>query len=122
MIRFPEGARRYPGRHEVVDAELVRDGETVPVVVKKIRRRAWESRSRNRARKSHDVAVGLIAISDSKTFAAMSNAVHELRAWLAPTHLTLDKNDFNPEGTLRPGRPTRRVERLVGELLQFVSH
>ena len=38
LVEFPsEGGRRYPGRHEVVDA-LFRDGElAVPAVVKKIR-------------------------------------------------------------------------------------
>jgi FMN reductase len=64
-------------------------------------------------------AVGLIAVSDPKTFSAMSNAAHELRAWLAPTHVALGEADFNPDFTLRLGRPTLRVERMVSELLEF---
>lgn len=36
-IELPSGeARRHPGRHEVVEAVLVRDGARVPVVVKKV--------------------------------------------------------------------------------------
>lgn len=66
-------------------------------------------------------AVGLIAVSDSKTFSAMSNSVHELRAWLAPTHITLGEADFDPGFTLKPGRPTRLVERQVNELLEFAA-
>lgn len=66
-------------------------------------------------------AVGPIAVSDLKTFSAMSNAAHELRAWLAPTHLTFDEDDFNPDLTLKDGRPQRRADRLVEELLSFAS-
>lgn len=35
-LEFPEGAARHPGRHEVVDAILVRGGTRIPVVVKKV--------------------------------------------------------------------------------------
>jgi hypothetical protein len=35
-LEFPEVPRRHPGRHEVVDAVLTRDGERIPVVVKKV--------------------------------------------------------------------------------------
>ena len=64
-------------------------------------------------------AVGLIAINDSKTFAAMSNAVHELRAWLAPTHVQLSKHDFDSDMRLSSERAIRQVGRLVGELIHF---
>jgi hypothetical protein len=35
-LEFPEAPRRHPGRHEVVDAMFTRDGERIPVVVKKV--------------------------------------------------------------------------------------
>ena len=63
--------------------------------------------------------VGLIAINDSKTFAAMSNSVHELRAYLAPTHITLSGNDFDEQLNLSNERAQKRVHRLVNELLKF---
>lgn len=64
-------------------------------------------------------AVGLVAIPDSTTFAAMINAVHELRAWLAPTQVVLSKHDFTPEPALNSERAQRRLARLVGELMDF---
>lgn len=67
-------------------------------------------------------AVGLIAVSDSQTFSAMASSVHELRGWLAPAQITLDSDDFDSGLSLKPGRATRRVERLVGELLEFVAY
>jgi FMN reductase len=65
-------------------------------------------------------AVGVIAINDSKTFGAMSNSVHELQAWLAPTHVQLNKSDFDADMRFSSERATRRVTRLVNELLHFV--
>lgn len=35
-LEFPEAPARHPGRHEVVDAVLARDGQRIPVVVKKV--------------------------------------------------------------------------------------
>jgi FMN reductase len=64
-------------------------------------------------------AAGLIAIPDSTTFTAMINAVHELRAWLAPTQVVLSKQDFSPELTLNSERAQRRLARLAGELMDF---
>ena len=61
--------------------------------------------------------VGLIVVNDSKTFSAMSNSVHELRAWLAPTHITLTKKDFDDGMNLVSENGVRRVRRLVQELL-----
>lgn len=61
--------------------------------------------------------VGLIAINDSKTFSAMSNSVHELRAWLAPTHVLLDGSDFDTAPTLTSTTGQRRIGRLVDEVL-----
>lgn len=66
-------------------------------------------------------AVGLITINDSKTFSAMSNSVHELQAWLAPTHIQLGKGDFDATLHFSTDRATRRVTRLVSELLEFTN-
>jgi FMN reductase len=66
-------------------------------------------------------AVGLIAINDSKTFGAMSNSVHELRAWLAPTHVQLGKSDFDAHMQISSERAIRRMTRLVNELIHFVK-
>jgi len=62
--------------------------------------------------------IGLISINDSKTFSAMSNSVHELRAWLAPTHVLLQGEDFDgePLALTSPGG-LRRVRRVVDEVL-----
>jgi hypothetical protein len=35
-LEFPEAPARHPGRHEVVDAILARNGERIPAVVKKV--------------------------------------------------------------------------------------
>ncbi len=64
-------------------------------------------------------AVGLVVINDSKTFGAMSNSVHELQAWLAPTHVLLSKNDFDGDLRLTSERAIRRITRLVNELIRF---
>lgn len=66
-------------------------------------------------------AIGLISINDSKTFSAMSNSVHELQAWLAPTHVQLSKADFDGNLKLTNERAIRRITRLVGELMSFVK-
>ncbi len=66
-------------------------------------------------------AVGLIAVHDPITFAAMINAVHELRAWLAPTQVVLSRQDFTSELTLSNERAQRRLARLVNDLLDFAQ-
>jgi FMN reductase len=66
-------------------------------------------------------AIGVIAINDSKTFSAMSNSVHELQAWLAPTHVQLGKADFDGDMKLVSPGGLRRITRLVNELLQFAA-
>jgi FMN reductase len=63
--------------------------------------------------------VGVMAINDSKTFSAMSNSVHELRAWLAPTHVLFNKSDFDANQNLISESGLRRVTRLVRELMSF---
>ena len=63
--------------------------------------------------------VGLMAVNDSKTFSAMSNSVHEVRAWLAPTHIMLTKKDFDADLTLTSESSLRRMARLVQELMSF---
>lgn len=67
-------------------------------------------------------AVGLISINDSKTFSAMSNSVHELQAWLAPTHVVLKKSDFDLNGEIHLSSEAgvRRVTRVVNELMHFL--
>lgn len=66
-----------------------------------------------------DRAIGLITINDSLPFEAMAAAAYELRAWLAPSRVVLDGDDFNADLTLKPGRPQRRLERIVNDLLTF---
>ncbi len=57
FLTFPAAGVRHPGRHEVVEAELARGAERIPVVVKKVR---VEGR-RDRAARSWDVAQALRA-------------------------------------------------------------
>jgi FMN reductase len=64
-------------------------------------------------------AVGLITIPDRTTFGAMADAAHELRAWLAPTRVTMTYGDFAPDLTITEPKAIRRLTRLVGELLLF---
>lgn len=64
-------------------------------------------------------AVGLISINDTSTWAALRDSVHELRAWLAPTCLSLTKADFTPEMMLKDERVRRRMARMVAELMEF---
>ncbi len=67
-----------------------------------------------------DRPVGLIAINDSTTFAAMRDCARELRSWIAPTHIELSESDFSSDYVLSPERPSNRVKRLIGELEKFV--
>ncbi len=64
-------------------------------------------------------AIGLIAVNDSTTWAAMRDCVHELRAWLAPTAITVTGRDFTPQLELTSERARRRIERMVDELMSF---
>ena len=65
--------------------------------------------------------VGLIAINDSTTFAAMRDSARELRAWLAPTHIELSEVDFSSDCVLSSAKSRNRVARLIGELTTFVQ-
>lgn len=65
--------------------------------------------------------VGLIAINDSTTFAAMRDCARELRAWLAPTHIELGESDFSTDLALASEKSRNRVQRLLGELGKFVE-
>jgi FMN reductase len=65
-------------------------------------------------------AVGLVSINDSKTLSAMANSVHELRAWLAPTHIVLNKAGFDANGAALE-TANRQLGRLVDELLGFAQ-
>jgi len=60
-----------------------------------------------------------ITIPDRTTFGAMADAAHELRAWLAPTRVTMTYGDFAPDLTITEPKAIRRLTRLVGELLLF---
>lgn len=62
-LGFPKEARRYPGRHEVVDAVLIQGGQQVPVVVKKFPQEGGPAGGR--ARRSHEVARALLALGVS---------------------------------------------------------
>ena len=64
-------------------------------------------------------AVGLISVSDPAPLASMAACVPELRAWPAPTRLTLCAADFSDDLELASAPALRRLERLVGELLAF---
>jgi FMN reductase len=66
-------------------------------------------------------AVGLIAVSDGITFNAMADSVYELRAWLAPTRVTLEKTDFTPDMVLCGERAIRRLTRLADNLVGFAK-
>ncbi|KUG09025.1 NADPH-dependent FMN reductase [Solirubrum puertoriconensis] len=64
-------------------------------------------------------AVGLVALATPAPLGNMADCVTELRAWLAPTRVTLTANDFSPEGTLTSESGNRRLTRVVTELLGF---
>ena len=66
--------------------------------------------------------VGVMAVNDSKPFGAMYNCVHELRAYLAPTHVVLAGNDFDDNLNLTSERAEKRIRRLVDELLNFKTN
>ena len=65
--------------------------------------------------------VGLIAINDSTTFAAMRDCARELRAWLAPTHIELSESDFSVDCKLTSAKSQSRISRLIDELDTFVA-
>lgn len=62
-------------------------------------------------------AVGLVSIPDPAPMAHLASCVQELRAWLAPTRLTLSVADFSEELELASETSIRRIARLVDELL-----
>lgn len=66
-------------------------------------------------------AVGLVSLSDSSPLGGMAHCVQELRAWLAPTRVTLGDDDFDEALALRDEAAQRRLRRLVGELAGFVA-
>lgn len=55
------GAERYPARHDVREAVLVRDGARVPVVVKRVKRDFRQPAGKTRAERSEKVARHLLA-------------------------------------------------------------
>lgn len=55
------GAERYPARHDVHDAVLVRGEERIPVVVKRVRRDFRQPEGRTRAERSERIARHLLA-------------------------------------------------------------
>lgn len=66
-------------------------------------------------------AVGLIAINDNTPFTAMAHMAHELRAWLAPTQVTMTRVAFSDDLVCMDERVKKRLNRLVNELLAFVE-
>lgn len=60
-LEFDESPVRYPGRCEVVEATLVRDGDRIPVVVKKTPASLFDRPGRTRADRSASVARELTA-------------------------------------------------------------
>jgi FMN reductase len=65
--------------------------------------------------------VGLIAINEQITFTAMTQCVYGLRGWLAPTQVLLTSEHFDTKFQIINQRVLTRLERLVGELITFVS-
>jgi Lipopolysaccharide kinase (Kdo/WaaP) family len=61
FLEFPESLARHPGRHEVVDAILLRGDERIPVVVKKVPLDLRQRRSAPKAMRSFETARALIA-------------------------------------------------------------
>lgn len=51
----------------------------------------------------------------------MADSVHELRAWLAPTRVVVQEDDFTGDFSLNNERIRQRMTRLVDELLGFVQ-
>ncbi|WP_303312688.1 NADPH-dependent FMN reductase [Hymenobacter sp. BT730] len=66
-------------------------------------------------------AVGLLSLAGPTPLGHMADCVTELRAWLAPTRVTLRATDFSPELTLTSEVGIRRLTRVVTELLTFGS-
>lgn len=70
----------------------------------------------------HQCPVGLITVNDPVTFGAMMNSAYELNAWLAPTHVTIRRDYFDPDlQHLHDERARRRLMRLMDELLFFLE-
>lgn len=63
--------------------------------------------------------VGLISIAAASPLPHMATCATELRAWLTPTQLTLDAADFGEDLTIASATATRRLRRLIAELMQF---
>lgn len=64
-------------------------------------------------------AIGLISVNDSTTFTALMHSVHELRGWLSPTQVEVNRNDFHEDLNVNNERTQKRLERLVTELVEF---
>jgi FMN reductase len=64
--------------------------------------------------------VGLVAINDGKTFTALTSSAQELRAWVAPTLVLLDKSHFDETLTVSSEEAVRKLRRQVQELIGFV--
>ena len=67
----------------------------------------------------HTRPVALIAVNDQVTFAAMINAMHELRGWVTPTQVVVRRTLFSPEMVLEDERSLLRMQRQVDELISF---
>lgn len=65
--------------------------------------------------------VGLIAIATSSPIPHLAACAAELRAWVAPTRLTLDSDDFDADLSLASEVAMRRLRRMVSELMTFAT-
>ncbi len=63
--------------------------------------------------------VGLISIATASPHPHMAACATELRAWLAPTRLTLDATDFGEDLQIASEAAMRRMRRLIAELMEF---
>jgi len=66
-------------------------------------------------------AVGIMAVNDNTTLTAMVHAVHELRAWLAPTQVMATARAFSETRELTDDRVKGRIARQIDELNAFIA-
>lgn len=69
----------------------------------------------------HGCPVGLISANDQTTFAAMADIVHELRGWLAPTRVVVNRTHFTDDLVIHDERVGGRIRRVVDEVMGFAA-
>jgi FMN reductase len=66
--------------------------------------------------------VGLMALTDRHTIQTMLSSAYELRAWVAPTQILFSVHeDFDEPLAVKEGRATRRIARMVSEMMDFME-